>query len=69
MVWKPPDKKGSITEFYFSANVGEEVKLPARVASGGEASRLMLVLKTVAKGFSFHGRSCSTRSIPDLAES
>jgi DNA repair protein RecN (Recombination protein N) len=35
-------------EFYFSANVGEEVRPLARVASGGEASRLMLVLKTVA---------------------
>lgn len=36
-------------EFYFSANVGEAVKPLARVASGGEASRLMLVLKTTAK--------------------
>jgi DNA repair protein RecN (Recombination protein N) len=35
-------------EFYFSANVGEAVKPLAKVASGGEASRLMLVLKTVA---------------------
>ena len=35
-------------EFYFSANVGETVKPLAKVASGGEASRLMLVLKTVA---------------------
>jgi DNA repair protein RecN (Recombination protein N) len=41
------------TEFYFSANVGEEVKPLARVASGGEASRLMLVLKTVANGSGF----------------
>ncbi len=41
------------TEFYFSANVGEEVKPLARVASGGEASRLMLVLKTVANGLQF----------------
>ena len=41
------------TEFYFSANVGEEVKPLARVASGGEASRLMLVLKTVANGSQF----------------
>ena len=40
-------------EFYFSANVGEEVKPLARVASGGEASRLMLVLKTVANGSQF----------------
>ena len=40
-------------EFYFSANVGEDVKPLARVASGGEASRLMLVLKTVANAFEF----------------
>lgn len=36
-------------EFYFSANVGEAVKPMAKVASGGEASRLMLILKTTAK--------------------
>lgn len=36
-------------EFYFSANPGESVKPIARVASGGEASRLMLILKTTAK--------------------
>ena len=36
-------------EFYFSANLGESVKPLARVASGGEASRLMLILKTTAK--------------------
>jgi DNA repair protein RecN (Recombination protein N) len=40
-------------EFYFSANVGEEVKPLARVASGGEASRLMLVLKTVSNALEF----------------
>ncbi|HET9528463.1 MAG TPA: DNA repair protein RecN, partial [Pyrinomonadaceae bacterium] len=40
-------------EFYFSANVGEEVKPLARVASGGEASRLMLVLKTVSNAAEF----------------
>jgi len=40
-------------EFYFSANVGEEVKPLARVASGGEASRLMLVLKTVSNASEF----------------
>lgn len=34
-------------EFYFSANTGEPPRPLARVASGGEASRLMLVLKTV----------------------
>lgn len=36
-------------EFYFSANIGESPKPLARVASGGEASRLMLILKTTAK--------------------
>lgn len=34
-------------EFYFSANPGEAVRPLVRVASGGEASRLMLTLKTV----------------------
>ena len=34
-------------EFYFSANPGESPKPIARIASGGEASRLMLILKTV----------------------
>ena len=36
-------------EFYFSANPGESPKALAKVASGGEASRLMLILKTVAR--------------------
>jgi DNA repair protein RecN (Recombination protein N) len=40
-------------EFYFSANVGEELRPLAKVASGGEASRLMLVLKTVAGATEF----------------
>jgi DNA repair protein RecN (Recombination protein N) len=40
-------------EFYFSANPGEEIKPLARIASGGEASRLMLVLKTVANAAEF----------------
>jgi DNA repair protein RecN (Recombination protein N) len=35
-------------EFFFSANQGEPVRPLAKVASGGEASRLMLVLKTIA---------------------
>jgi len=35
-------------EFYFSANAGEPLRPLARVASGGEASRMMLVLKTSA---------------------
>lgn len=33
-------------EFYFSANPGESTRPLARVASGGEASRVMLILKT-----------------------
>ncbi len=36
-------------EFYFSANVGESPKPLVKVASGGEASRLMLILKTTMK--------------------
>jgi len=36
-------------EFYFSANPGESPKPLAKVASGGEASRLMLILKTAVK--------------------
>ncbi|MEP6636882.1 MAG: DNA repair protein RecN, partial [Acidobacteriota bacterium] len=40
-------------EFYFSANVGVDLKPLARVASGGEASRLMLVLKTVTNASEF----------------
>ncbi len=39
-----------IVEFYFSANPGEPPRPLAKVASGGEASRLMLILKTAAKG-------------------
>jgi DNA repair protein RecN (Recombination protein N) len=49
-----PSRKGiDRIEFYFSANVGEELKPLARVASGGEASRLMLVLKTVGNAMEF----------------
>ncbi len=39
-----------IVEFYFSANPGEPPRPLAKVASGGEASRIMLILKTAAKG-------------------
>lgn len=35
-------------EFFFSANVGESPKPLSKVASGGEASRIMLILKTSA---------------------
>jgi len=40
-------------EFLFSANPGETLRPLARVASGGEASRLMLVLKTIANASEF----------------
>jgi len=36
-------------EFYFSANPGESPRPLAKIVSGGEASRVMLILKTVAK--------------------
>lgn len=36
-------------QYFFSANVGEDPKPLTKVASGGEASRLMLILKTTAK--------------------
>ena len=35
-------------EFYISTNLGEELRPLARVASGGELSRIMLALKTLA---------------------
>ena len=34
-------------EFYFSSNPGEPVKPLAKIASGGELSRLMLALKAL----------------------
>jgi DNA repair protein RecN (Recombination protein N) len=37
-----------LIEFYFSANPGEELRPISAVASGGELSRLMLVLKTIS---------------------
>lgn len=37
-------------EFYFSANPGEPPRPLARVASGGEASRLTLILRSVTTG-------------------
>ncbi|MCX6134653.1 MAG: DNA repair protein RecN [Ignavibacteriales bacterium] len=36
-----------LVEFYISANLGEELKPLAKVASGGEISRIMLALKTI----------------------
>ena len=36
-------------EFFFSANPGESPRPLSKIASGGEASRLMLIIKTVSK--------------------
>ena len=36
-------------EFFFSANPGESPRPLAKIASGGEVSRLMLIVKTVSK--------------------
>lgn len=53
LVWlgkhlNPDDRGIDDLEFQFSANPGEPEKPLTRVASGGELSRLMLALKTVA---------------------
>ena len=46
-----PDGKDDV-EFFLSANVGEDPRPLARIASGGELSRIMLSLKAVLnKGF------------------
>jgi len=39
-----------VVEFYLSANPGEAPKALARIASGGELSRIMLALKTLTAG-------------------
>jgi DNA repair protein RecN (Recombination protein N) len=51
MTPKPPSADGQETlEFYFSANAGELPRPLAKIASGGEISRLMLALKTLLAG-------------------
>lgn len=48
---KPIDALGADRiEFFFSANAGEAVKPLAKIASGGEMSRVMLGVKTVLAG-------------------
>ena len=44
------DRRGASTqaEFYISPNPGEDLRPLARIASGGELSRIMLALKTLA---------------------
>jgi DNA repair protein RecN (Recombination protein N) len=49
----PPEASWSengidVAECYLSANVGEEVRPLARIASGGELSRVMLAIRTLA---------------------
>jgi DNA repair protein RecN (Recombination protein N) len=41
---------GDVVQFYLSANPGEEPKPLARIASGGELSRIMLGLKALTAG-------------------
>ena len=43
--WTERGREG--VEFYFSANPGEELRPLARIASGGELSRVMLALRTL----------------------
>ena len=44
--WSERGRDG--VEFYFSANPGEDLRPLAKIASGGELSRVMLALKTLA---------------------
>jgi DNA repair protein RecN (Recombination protein N) len=44
---EPGPRGGEAGEFFFSANPGEEVRPLARIASGGELSRLMLGFKSL----------------------
>lgn len=46
-IYKGFNNGADILEFYISANKGEDLKPLAKVASGGEISRIMLSLKTV----------------------
>jgi DNA repair protein RecN (Recombination protein N) len=42
------ERGSDLAEFYLSANAGEDPRPLARIASGGELSRIMLALKTLA---------------------
>ena len=44
-------------EFYFSANPGEDLKPLARIASGGELSRVMLALRTTVMSYETSGKT------------
>jgi DNA repair protein RecN (Recombination protein N) len=47
---EPSEKGADEIEFMFSANAGEELKPLAKIASGGEISRVMLSLKSALAG-------------------
>ena len=48
---KPADAGGlDLVEFFFSANAGESPRPLAKIASGGEISRVMLAVKTALAG-------------------
>lgn len=49
--WVFNEKGADKIEFLISANAGEPLKPLAKVASGGEISRIMLALKTILSGF------------------
>ncbi|MDR2096218.1 MAG: DNA repair protein RecN [Treponema sp.] len=50
-------------EFLISANLGEPMKELARIASGGELSRVMLAIKTVLCGTDAAGRDASAETL------
>lgn len=48
---RPMDAEGAdAIEYYFSANAGEPLRPLAKIASGGEVSRVMLAIKTALAG-------------------
>ena len=53
-----------IAEWYLSANVGEEPRPLARIASGGELSRVMLAIRTLAAADAPGRHSSSMKSTP-----
>jgi DNA repair protein RecN (Recombination protein N) len=48
--WRLCESGPEVVEFLFSANPGEEPKPLAKIASGGEISRVMLALKSLIAG-------------------
>ncbi|MGH9384878.1 MAG: DNA repair protein RecN [Vicinamibacterales bacterium] len=50
-------------EFYFSPNVGEDLRPLARIVSGGELSRVMLAMKTLTVGEENGGSPAGAKSL------